>query len=233
MALQGYSFALSGATSGQSGAEVCAESGALAANSGDSLLQVSQPSQTGRGKVAAVALHAEVADIGHAHGLSQRCPWHCTQKDPNKNSTASEEDRHKASLMAAKSTFTRLQEDSKPYWKPAEGYGSTAPLDNEGFRGVTAMCCPKEMERFFTRLLEAQGYFVCSVPHIQGLAHWFQCDPYMTIDYPIGIIENGNPCKYWTPFGQECPELSPECAGHVPEDPPCPDGCGYPPTPCP
>jgi len=92
--------------------------------------------------------------------------------------------------------------------------GSTAPLDAAGFLATTNLCCPVEMEMFFNRLLESKGYDVCSKPHIQGLMHWFHCVPAMDFQYVIEVIENGNPCKYWTPKGQACPVLSDQCAGH-------------------
>jgi hypothetical protein len=92
--------------------------------------------------------------------------------------------------------------------------GSTAPLDASGFICVTSLCCPSEMEIFFTRLLHSMQLDVCSVPHIQGLMHWFSCVPDMDFGYVIEVIQNGNPCKFWAPWGTECPILSPECAGH-------------------
>jgi hypothetical protein len=69
------------------------------------------------------------------------------------------------------------------------------------------------MEVFFNRLLDKMGYSVCSKQHVQGLMHWFTCVPDMDFQYMIDVIENGNPCKYWSPKGQTCPALSPECAG--------------------
>jgi len=92
--------------------------------------------------------------------------------------------------------------------------GATAPLNAAGFKSTTALCCPPEMEVFFTRLLESKGLKVCSIPHLQGLMHWFSCVPDMDFQYVIDVIENGNPCKYWAPAGESCPELSPLCSGH-------------------
>merc|ERR1719199_1450338 len=66
---------------------------------------------------------------------------------------------------------------------------------------------------FFGRLLDTRGMDVCSMPHIQGLMHWFSCVPDMDFQYVLQVIENGNPCKYWAPKGQDCPTLSPECEG--------------------
>merc|ERR1719198_1162465 len=87
-------------------------------------------------------------------------------------------------------------------------------LDSAAFKETTALCCPPEMESFFTRLLDCMGYETCSKPHIQGLMHWFTCVPDMDFQYVIDTIINGNPCKYWTPKGESCPPLSSECAGH-------------------
>jgi len=92
--------------------------------------------------------------------------------------------------------------------------GATAPLNAAGFKSTTALCCPPEMEVFFTRLLESKGLKVCSIPHLQGLMHWFSCVPDMDFQYVIDVIENGNPCKYWAPAGESCPELSSLCSGH-------------------
>jgi len=91
--------------------------------------------------------------------------------------------------------------------------GATAPLNAAGFKAVTSLCCPPEMETFFTRLLGSMGLDVCSKPHIQGLMHWFSCVPAMDFQYVIDIINNGNPCKYWGPTGSTCPELSEQCQG--------------------
>merc|ERR1719258_318170 len=41
--------------------------------------------------------------------------------------------------------------------------GSTATLDAAGFKSVTSLCCPPEMEVFFTRLLSSTGLQVCSI----------------------------------------------------------------------
>jgi len=92
--------------------------------------------------------------------------------------------------------------------------GTTSSLDAAGFRATTSLCCPSEMEQFFNRLLTFLGYSVCSKPHVQGLMHWFQCVPDMDFQYMLDVIANGNPCKYWSPLGTNCPVLSSECAGH-------------------
>jgi len=44
-----------------------------------------------------------------------------------------------------------------------------------GFKEITSLCCPWQMEIFFGRLLDSKGYKVCSKPHLQGLMHWFSC----------------------------------------------------------
>jgi len=95
----------------------------------------------------------------------------------------------------------------------ASDVGSTAPLDATGFKETTGLCCPVQMEAFFTRLLQLKGYSTCSTRHLQGLMHWFTCVPDMDFEYVLGIIQNGNPCKYWAPIGQACPNLSEECYG--------------------
>jgi len=90
-----------------------------------------------------------------------------------------------------------------------------ASLDAAGFRAITSLCCPADMETFFTRLLVGRGLQVCSKPHIQGLMHWFSCVPDMDFNYVINVIDNGNhlSCKYWAPTGTTCPTLSAECEG--------------------
>jgi len=95
----------------------------------------------------------------------------------------------------------------------AEFDGSTATLDTEGFHAVTALCCPSETEIFFERLIVSMGLEVCSTPHVQGLMHWFSCVPDMDFQYLLDVINNGNPCKYWTPSDSACPTLTPECEG--------------------
>jgi len=91
--------------------------------------------------------------------------------------------------------------------------GATAPLTTSGFKAVTSLCCPTEMEIFFARLLSSMGLETCSKPHVQGLMHWFTCVPDMDFQYLIDTINNGNPCKYWGPIGAVCPVLSEECEG--------------------
>jgi len=91
--------------------------------------------------------------------------------------------------------------------------GMDAPLNSEGFRDTTAMCCPVEMEMFFNRLLDSLGLDVCSKPHVQGLMHWFTCVPKMDFGYVLAVIANGNPCKYWAPKGKVCPAFVGSCAG--------------------
>jgi hypothetical protein len=97
---------------------------------------------------------------------------------------------------------------------PGLASGATAPLDAEGFKAVTSLCCPVEVEAFFNRLLDDLGYDVCSKTHVQGLMHWFSCVPNMDFQYMLDVINNGNPCKYWSLKGVACPALSPECEGH-------------------
>jgi hypothetical protein len=91
--------------------------------------------------------------------------------------------------------------------------GSTVQTDAAGFHEITSHCCPPEMEVFFTRLLDSMDMEVCSVPHLQGLMHWFSCVPDMDFAYVLDVINNGSPCKYWTKKGTACPELTPECMG--------------------
>jgi hypothetical protein len=91
--------------------------------------------------------------------------------------------------------------------------GEDAALTAEGFKETTSLCCPVDMEAFFNRLLDDQGYSVCSKEHVQGLVHWFTCVPDMEFQYVLDVIANGNPCKYWAPKGSTCPALSAECTG--------------------
>lgn len=91
--------------------------------------------------------------------------------------------------------------------------GTSASLDAAGFKALTSLCCPREMEIFFGRLLDNMGLEVCSKPHIQGLMHWFSCVPDMDYGFLVDTINNGNPCKYWTTKGTTCPALTPSCEG--------------------
>jgi hypothetical protein len=91
--------------------------------------------------------------------------------------------------------------------------GSNAPLTAAGFKAVTSLCCPPEMETFFLRLLSDMNLEVCSMPHVQGLMHWFSCVPDMDYQYLIDVINNGNPCKFWGNVGDVCPPLSEACTG--------------------
>jgi hypothetical protein len=91
--------------------------------------------------------------------------------------------------------------------------GEDAPLDASGFKAVTSLCCPAEMETFFGRLLASMGLEVCSKPHVQGLMHWFSCVPDMDFQFLIDIINNGNPCLYWASSQASCPVLSAQCEG--------------------
>lgn len=97
------------------------------------------------------------------------------------------------------------------------GAGAASPLSAAGFKQVTALCCPPEMEVFFMRLLDSMGLQGCSQPHIQGLMHWFTCVPDMGFPYIIDVINN-HPCKYWAKKGEMCEahmaSLSAECVGN-------------------
>lgn len=97
--------------------------------------------------------------------------------------------------------------------EPQPGLGATASLDAAGFKAVTSLCCPTETETFFNRVLGQKDHMVCSKPHVQGLMHWFTCVPDMDFQYMLDVIANGNPCKYWSPKGTECPALSSSCQG--------------------
>jgi len=102
---------------------------------------------------------------------------------------------------------------------PATGLATEAPANGEpsadaaGFLETTSLCCPVKMEEFFTRLLHSMDLKVCSKPHVQGLMHWFTCVPDMDFQYMLGVINEGNPCKYWSPNAQTCPALSAQCEG--------------------
>jgi len=89
--------------------------------------------------------------------------------------------------------------------------GADATLDAAGFKETTSLCCPQEMELFFIRLLDSMDQEVCSVPHVQGLMHWFSCVPDMAFQYMLDIINNGNPCKYWAAKGTTCLALAAPC----------------------
>merc|ERR1719353_1614734 len=68
------------------------------------------------------------------------------------------------------------QESTKPTeepWRPMPEISTCtcgAAL-RRGFKETTKLCCPAEMEVWFTCLLDSLGYEVCSWPHIQGLMH--------------------------------------------------------------
>lgn len=73
------------------------------------------------------------------------------------------------------------------------------------------------MHMFFLRTLLTQldptlSDIVCSKPHVQGPL-WFSCVPDMDLQYMVGVIINGNPCKYWAPSSGTYHVLSPECQG--------------------
>jgi len=90
-----------------------------------------------------------------------------------------------------------------------------ALVDAPAFKEATSLCCPEKMEAFFITLLGCLGLKVCSVPHVQGLMHWFTCVPNMDFQYLLDVISDGNPCKYWAPISQACPTLSEECQGKM------------------
>merc|ERR1719174_320540 len=117
-------------------------------------------------------------------------------------------------VLAPSSASGALEASSAaPAAAPSAASGALVSLDAKGFKEATSLCCPAEMEVFFNRLLDSLDLDVCSIPHIQGLMHWFSCVPDMDFQYVLDIISGGNPCKYWTPRGDDCPSLSPKCAG--------------------
>jgi hypothetical protein len=113
----------------------------------------------------------------------------------------------------AKPTTTVAPATEAPAATSEEVDGTTATLDEAGFKAVTSRCCPQDMETFFERLLTSMSLQICSKPHMQGLMHWFSCVPDMDFQYLVDVINNGNPCKYWAAEGSVCPSLSPECEG--------------------
>merc|ERR1719379_1495761 len=159
------------------------------------MLQVhAEPTQK---KVSSWLQAASTSENTHLHQASTCLPAEL----PEKHLQAV---RHHAALLATGSV------------QASSFTGADAPLGPDGFKAVTSLCCPAEMETFFGRLLSSMGYISCSKPHIQGLMHWFTCVPDMDFNYLLSVIRNGNPCMYWTllstPGG--CPALSPQCAGH-------------------
>jgi len=106
---------------------------------------------------------------------------------------------------------TANQDGQWPRIEPYLAEGATAPLNASGFRDVTSLCCPWQVEVFFTRLLDSLGQDLCSKPHVQGLMHWFSCVPDMDFNFMIDVINIGSPCKYWAAKGATCPTLTPKC----------------------
>lgn len=121
--------------------------------------------------------------------------------------------RHAAFLSIKKGESSGEATETQSQETNTSADPSTASLDAAGFKLVTSLCCPTDMETFFNRLLAARNLQVCSKPHIQGLMHWFSCVPDMDFNFLIDIINNGNPCTYWAAIGSTCPALSPECQG--------------------
>jgi hypothetical protein len=122
--------------------------------------------------------------------------------------------RYQATLLSTgkgKADAASKEEESEAAGSQIDG--STASLDAAGFKAVTSLCCPPEMQTFWTRLLASMGLKVCSLPHLAGLMHWFSCVPNMDFQYVLDIINNGNPCKYWAPEAETCPQLSDHCQG--------------------
>merc|ERR1719197_1816607 len=81
-------------------------------------------------------------------------------------------------LQSVRRQATLLASGTQPAAERTLG-GEDATLDAAGFKEVTSLCCPSEMEAFFGRLLAKMGLAVCSKPHVQGLMHWFSCVPDM------------------------------------------------------
>lgn len=125
--------------------------------------------------------------------------------------------RHAALLSSQKgklsSEATETESQKEKIFTNTSADPSTASLDAAGFKVITSLCCPTDMETFFNRLLADRNLQVCSKPHVQGLVHWFSCVPDMDFNYVLDIIDNGNPCKFWATIGSTCPTLSAECEG--------------------
>jgi len=156
--------------------------------------------------------HSNGVEIG---GVSEEEIDAEDEEDPSSSVQEEKEEKVKEEAQAGggEDSAPGGGEDSAPAGGDIAVGGATATLDAAGFLATTSLCCPVEMEAFFNRLLDKMGLDVCSKPHVQGLMHWFHCVPNMDFQYMIDVINNGNPCKYWGPKGQECPVLSPECDG--------------------
>jgi len=142
-----------------------------------------------------------------------------TEEGPSLESTSTNAPTTEAPTTEAPTTEPPVTEAPTTEAPATESPATTSPgidctqFDADGFKEVTSLCCPEKMEVFFTGLLLCTGRKVCSKPHVQGLMHWFTCVPDMDFQYMLTVINDGNPCKYWSPKGQTCPTLSVECEG--------------------
>jgi len=155
------------------------------------------------------------ADSLQLHGKCYSGPLECGQTVPTgETTTGAPTTEPSATEAPVTAPAPAVIDEPAPAPGPAPGPGP-APFtcDGEGFKNATSLCCPQRMEDFFNGLLGCMGLQVCSKPHVQGLMHWFTCVPDMDFQYMLDVINDGNPCKYWSPIGQECPALPAQCEG--------------------
>jgi hypothetical protein len=53
--------------------------------------------------------------------------------------------------------------------------GSTASLDQTGYKALASICCPLEMSVFAQRLVNHLGFVVCNDGSLEGIVAWYYC----------------------------------------------------------
>lgn len=99
-----------------------------------------------------------------------------------------------------------------------EQSGSTAELNEQGYRALTQCCCPLEMGVYAQRIITHFGFKVCNQGSLQGLVAWFYCKNQTRtfaelVDECMDAADGE--CA-WVGTESRCPEMSKNCP-HFPD----------------
>mmetsp|Transcript_37989 Transcript_37989/g.68201 ORF Transcript_37989/g.68201 Transcript_37989/m.68201 type:complete len:387 (-) Transcript_37989:44-1204(-) len=105
------------------------------------------------------------------------------------------------------------------------GIGATAPLTEEGYKEVFAVCCNLDMATFTKRVIDSVGLEVCDIGGLGGMVPWYTCQtiptnkPKTLAALKSNLLESQPPtkCAFLAPSGQ-CQPKDQDCKGEIGHD---------------
>jgi len=91
--------------------------------------------------------------------------------------------------------------------------GSTAGLNEQGYAGVSACCCPLEMSIYTERIITHFGFKVCNQGSLEGLVAWYYCQNQSRTFQELAdeALDAADGECAWIGTESACPTMSANC----------------------